>query len=190
MAYELLGDVETVVLGGLNKQTNKRNPTELEGYFLRVEQRPNKFNKDKPQNYYVFKTKTGDKGLYGKAGIDREMKKAKLGAMTKVVFTGEKLDLGKGNPMLVFKVYQDRTNAIEVDETPTESSITSAAATEEDTSTGWSDVDDEPTEEALFDDEGAEDEIAPPMPKRPTRPVASAPSAERQAKLQALLNKR
>lgn len=113
MGYEKLSDVQTVILGGVDKKTGKRNPTELEGYFLRVEQRPNKFNTDKPQNYYVFQTQNGEEGVFGKAGLDREMKKASPNAMTKVVHTGTTRDTGKGNPMVVFDVFQDKSNIIE-----------------------------------------------------------------------------
>lgn len=114
MAFKELGDVTPVVLGGVNKETGIKNPTQLEGYFIRKEERPNKFNPGKPQSFYVFQTKDGDRGLFGKAGIDREMKKASIGAMTKVVDTGTVLDTGKGNPMKVFKVYQDNENTIDV----------------------------------------------------------------------------
>lgn len=177
MAYELLSDVETVVLGGKNKETGKKNPTSLEGYFLRVEHRPNKFNPKVPQNYYVFQTSTGDKGLFGKAGVDREMKKAILGAMTKVVNTEKTLDTGKGNPMIVFEVYQDKSNSIEVaeqDSTDTPPSVESAH---------------EAVDDALDEDDDEElDVVAAPMPSKPARPVQV--NAERAAKVQALMNRR
>lgn len=114
MAYEELGSVEVVVLGGVDKSTGKANPKELEGYLLGIEQRPNKFNLTKPQNFYIFQTKEGSKGVYGKAGIDSVLKGAKLGAMTKLIATGQTLDTGKGNPMKVFKGFQDKTNTIDV----------------------------------------------------------------------------
>lgn len=112
---KFLDDVRTVVLGGINKTTNKPNPRELTGYYLRSEQRSNKFNPGKPQNYYIFQTKEGEVGVYGKAGIDREMRKATIGALTTLVNTEEKLDVGKGNPMTVYRVAQDASDTIEVD---------------------------------------------------------------------------
>lgn len=116
MAYEKLSDVKPIALGGVDKKTGKKNPTELEGYYIRREEKPNKFNPGKPQSFYVFETKEGPQGLFGKAGIDREMKKAAVGVMTKVVDTGKLLDTGKGNPMRVFEVFQDSSNTIDVAE--------------------------------------------------------------------------
>lgn len=116
MGYEKLSDVKPVALGGVDKKSGKRNPTELEGYYIRREEKPNKFNPGKPQSFYVFETKEGQVGLFGKAGIDREMKKASIGVMTKVIDTGKLLDTGKGNPMRVFEVFQDSANRIEVSE--------------------------------------------------------------------------
>ena len=183
MAYEVLGDVRTVKLGGVDKTTGKKNPTELEGYYLRVEGRPNKYNKDKPQNFYVFQTKEGEVGLYGKAGLDREMKKAVAGRMTKVIHTGKTVDTGMGNPMIVFQVMQDRSNTINVDEfnppTPTQS------ASDHSDGDGWSDDGGE-LEEITYEE--VEEETPPPRATAPRQP-ASAPSADRQARVQALLSK-
>lgn len=170
MAYQELGDVSIVVLGGTNKETGKKNPTELEGYFLRKEERPNRFNPVKPQAFYVFQTEDGEKGIFGKAGIDREMKKASVGVMTKVVDTGTILDTGKGNPMKVFKVYQDKSNAIEVAEAE------EAVASYDDT---------------VVDEEDDEQELDVVIPTRPiaAKAAASTISPARQAQVQALLNK-
>lgn len=114
MAYQELADVKQVSLGGIDKKTGKKNPTELEGYYIRREEKPNKFNPDKPQAFYVFETKEGPQGLFGKAGLDREMKKATIGRMTLVIDTGTTMDTGKGNPMRVFKVKQDPDNTVDV----------------------------------------------------------------------------
>lgn len=173
MAYEELKDVTGIKLGGTNKKTGKPNPTRLEGYFIRVEERINKFNKDKPQKFYVFQTAEGDVGLYGTAGIDREMRKATPGRMTLVIETGETLDTGKGNPMKVYVVKQDKSNAIEVDnETPSYDSLD-------------------------LDDSGAEleeeEELAPVVHKAvaaPIRAVASNLDSERRARVQAMLGKK
>lgn len=182
MGYQELGNVRAVTLGGVNKTTGEKNPTELEGYYLRVEGRPNKFNKNKPQNFYVFQTKEGEVGLYGKAGIDREMKKAVAGRMTKVVHTGQTIDTGMGNPMIVFKVFQDRDNTINVDD------FNPPAPT---ASTGSDDSDDDSGLHASGDYDSLgeeEDELPPPRPQAPRTP-ASTPSADKQARVQALLAK-
>jgi len=154
MSYQELGEVEVVVLGGMNKSTGKKNPTELEGYLQRVEKRPNKFNPDKPQNFYVFLTEHGEKGIYAKAGINRVLRNAVYGAMTKLVATDELLDTGKGNPMKVFKAYQDKTNTIDV----------SASAQ----------VSDSGSYEETSEEEFEEELPLPPAPKAPVTPRSPA----------------
>ena len=172
MAFEKLGDTKAVTLGGINKTTGKKNPTQLEGYFLRIEERPNKFNKNKPQNFYVFLTPSGEVGLYGKAGLDKEMKKASAFTMTRVTNTEKTLDTGMGNPMIVFEVEQDRTNTMEPTEVVAPQRVT---VTEEDL-----------VEASIEDDE--EEEVAPP---RAAAPVIAArpPTSANAAKVQELLNR-
>lgn len=177
MAYEILDDIRPVVLGGVDKKTGKKNPTQLEGYYLRVESRPNKFNPDKPQNFYVFQTAEGQVGIYGKAGIDREMKKATLGVMTLVKDTGQVLDTGKGNPMKVFQIAQDKANVLDAD------SLAASNVAPQSDEDYASQADDELSEIDVEDDE-----TPPARPVAPKVPL-KAPSAERQAALQALLSK-
>ncbi len=168
MAYEEIGSVDVVVLGGVDKTTGRKNPTELEGYLVEIQQRPNKFNPNQPQNFYVFQTQAGLKGVYAKAGINSVLKGAQLGAMTKLVATGETLDTGKGNPMKVFKGFQDKKNTIDV--------TTVQLTTTDDTESYES-------EEAEVE---ADEPVLPP-PARPAR-AAAAPSAANQAAVQALLS--
>lgn len=175
MAYEILDDIRPVVLGGVDKKTGKKNPTQLEGYYLRVESRPNRFNPEKPQNFYVFQTAEGQVGIYGKAGIDREMKKATLGVMTLVKDTGQVLDTGKGNPMKVFQIAQDKANILDAD-----TLAASNVAPQSD--------EDYVSESEDSDDGEAIEEAPPARPVAPKVPL-KAPSAERQAALQALLSK-
>lgn len=175
MAYEILDDVKSVTLGGVDKKTNKKNPTQVEGYYLRVESRPNRFNPDKPQNFYVFQTAEGQVGVYGKAGIDREMKKATLGVMTLIKDTGQVLDTGKGNPMKVFQIAQDKANVLDAD-----SLAASNVAPQSD--------EDYVSESEEADEEESIEEAPPARPVAPKVPL-KAPSAERQAALQALLSK-
>lgn len=172
MGYEALGEVQTIQLGGINKTTGKKNPTELEGYYLGSEDRPNKFNSNKPQKFYMFETADGQVGIYGKTGLDRVLRGARIGAMTKVVSTGEVIDTGKGNPMKVFKAYQDKANFIEVASQPSST-----------TDDGEQQSDQEYASEEVEEDEPA-----------PTKLVAKVPmtaisDSDRQAKMQALLNK-
>lgn len=168
MAYEEISNIEVVALGGFNKKTNKANPTELEGYLVGKEQRPNKFNPGKPQNFYIFQTQYGVQGVYAKAGIDSALKNAKLGVMTKLWATGEELDTGKGFPMKVFKAAQDKTKAIDT-------SDFSFGSTES-------------------DDEGdSYDSTTAPKAAAPAQlasPAVTAQAASRQAEIQAMLKSR
>lgn len=164
MAYEELGEISIVQLGGINKLTGKKNPSELEGYYLGFETRSNKFNPQVPQKLHKFKSHQGEIGIFGKAGIDKVLKGASIGAMTKLVSTGEVIDTGKGNPMKVFKAFQDKANTLDV-------------ASEEPT---WTDTSEE--EEALEE----------PVVARPSRPAVAAqtPSSSARAEVQAMLSKR
>ncbi len=181
MSYKELGEVEIVVLGGINKLNGKKNPTELEGYFLNVEDKPNRFNKHVPQKFYTFQTKDGDKGIYGKAGIDKGMRAATLGAMTKIVDTGELLDTGKGNPMRVFKVYQDKNNTIDVANLDSGTPLAASAAYEE-TGDAYGETAVDAEDENLFDDAPPARAVAPSAP-------ATTVNAAAQARVAALLNK-
>lgn len=181
MAYESLEqEYKIVKLGGIDKTTGKKNPTQLEGYYLGFELRPNKFNPQKPQHFFKFQTQAGLVGTYGNsAGMVRAMRNAVEGCMTKLVDTGETLDTGKGNPMRVFKAWQDKANTIDV----------STVNVEEPTASddNYTSTDDIPSDDALFDDEQAVDEIVPPRPVAPK--VAPVVDHARQAKLQAMLAK-
>lgn len=171
MSYQELNNVKTVTLSGVDKQTNKKNPTEIEGYLIRVERRPNKFDPNKPQNYYVFLTPEGERGVYAKAGINSALKSARLGVMTKLVSTNETLDTGKGFPMKVFKGMQDSTNTLDQDTLESYSVPTSFIVSEDE-------------EESVV-----EDEVQEPVMERPKAPArAASVDVSRQAKIQALLN--
>lgn len=168
MAYEEISDVKVVVLGGTDKKTGKPNPIQIEGYLVRVEQRKNKFHPDVPQNFYVFKTKEGERGVYAKAGINSALKNAKFNVMTMLIATDETLDTGKGNPMKVFKAKQDPKNTYE-------GSAESAYSDQEDTS-----------DDDLFEESTPMDEAPTARPNPPAR-AAQAPSAERQKRVQDLI---
>lgn len=175
MAYKEIGDVETVTLGGSSKN-GVRNPTSLEGFFIRVEQREDTKFKKGLQPYYVFLTENGEKGVYGKTHLNNKMKSAVLGAKTLVTATDEVMDTGKGNPMKLFKVKQDLTNTIDV-------SALSTSSNEVDTSSDSSD--DTSLEEEVID---LEEEEAPPVQRAPlTRGTSSSIPSDRIAKAQAML---
>lgn len=170
MGYEALGEVKFVKLGGVDAKTGKKNPTEIEGYYHSSEERPNKFNKDKPQKFYVFKTARGLEGIFGSGGLDKLMSGAALGTMTKVVDTGDRKDVGKGQPMKIYKVFQDSGNL-----------NTSSEVTTNYVETDYSDdsdlVDEEPTEETR-----------PTRATAPSQPAVAA-TASNQKRVQDILNR-
>ncbi len=172
MAYESIGDVQIVKLGGTDAQGNK-NPTSIEGYYQYSEDRDNKFNKHKPQKFYVFKTEHGLQGIYGKGGLDKLMASAVLGVMTLVTDTGKVQDVGKGNPMKVYTVKQDKTNTQSEAELASPPTHVDAALDEE--------------EDSLDSDDVALDEVVQTRPTAPRTPIAT-PDAARQARAKALLS--
>ena len=159
------GNVEVVILGGTNKTTGKKNPTDLTGYYLRKDTIDTKFG-TKP--FYVFKTKNGNKGLIGGGNLNGIMDTKVIGLLTHVIDTGETKDVGKGNPMKIYKVGQDRSEAL----TPgLESSFGSTSSeNDEDDLEGITASYEEPARAA-------------PSSRAPARP----PTAEQQARVQAML---
>lgn len=181
MAYEFDSDIKILVLGGVNKETKVKNPTQVEGYWRGTTKVTTKFGE---KDAYVLETKDGKVALLGGAGLRSEFKNKKEDYMTIVIHTGQTLDTGKGNPMVVFKVGQNKKDYDPAG--PQESSIQSASADAEDP---YSYADDG-EEESLFAEEEAVDEVPVAPARKPAQPLAKTPSAERQAKVAALLNRR
>jgi hypothetical protein len=95
--------------------------------------------------------------------------------MTKIVHTGKTLDVGKGNPMILFDVYQDKSNSIEVE---------AVSAEQEDIGAGYQALEDEP----ISDDDDVYAEAAPAAIKAAApRVVAATPTADAQARTRAIL---
>jgi hypothetical protein len=160
------GSTSIVVLGGVDKKTGKKNPTELIGYFLKSETINTKFG-EKP--LYVFKTSTGTKAIIGTGNLNKIMASKVPGLLTHVIDTGEKRDVGKGNPMKVFRVGQDPSDSMDAPRAQ------------------------EASFEEVADEEvsSLEEETVEELPASPTPPAqpAKTPSADKQAQLRALLNK-
>lgn len=187
MAFEQVQDLNcdtTISLGGTNKKTGKPNPRKVEGYYLGYRQVDSPKSKSGKANLYVFQTHDGTLGVWGKTDLDHKMGSVKPGTMTRVTQTGMKPT--KNGDMYAFKVEVDKANTIDVDldsgsgseDSGYEAASDDVAAYEDDT-----DVD---------ADEAQADELPPasrPAAAR-TAAAASAPSADRQAKVQALLNSR
>lgn len=183
MAFEEVQSLDcdvTTALGGHNRKTNKANPTKLEGYYLGTRTVDSPKSKNGKASLHIFQTAKGNVGVWGKTDLDGKMRSSVLGAMTRVSFTG--MRASKNGEMYVYKVEIDKSNAVEVG-APTEkdsddlSFSPPASSFEQDSS----------NEDLFYED--AVDEVVPVAPTSPLK-KAVAPSAERQAQIQAMLQSR
>jgi hypothetical protein len=170
------GNVEVVILGGTNKKTGQKNPTDLTGYYLRKASIETKFGV-KP--FYVFQTKKGQQGLIGGGNLNKIMETKAVGLLTHVVDTGTTRDVGKGNPMKVFKVGQDKNDSIDTSyaSTPQAVGLADEGSGDEEHDFGYDGGDEE-----------TQDETPPPRPQKAAAPAA-LPTGKGRADVQALLNR-
>lgn len=161
---------KTIRLGG------DGNPTSIEGYFLGSKDTQSDYG---PGKLHLFQTSEGVVGVWGKTRMNTLLTDNHRGQMVLLSFTGMIAPSKKGRrPSYGFKLQYDPENTIDVSNI--DLSATPSAEDEEDVS----DVSNS------FHEETEENETFTPPPKRPTAPIAAAPSAERQAKMQAMLNSR
>lgn len=167
----------TVTIGGVNEKTGKPNPKSIEGYFLGTKiTGPNKYNRSKMNKLHVLQTEDGNVGVWGKTNMDQKLAGVTPGTMIRITFTGEK-DVGKGNPMLCYKVEEDTENTIEV------GTLDSGLSSEEEETY-------EPEDETDPEDEEPTVDEVPPARAQAPKKAAQTPSAERQAKVKSLLGGR
>lgn len=164
MAFRTVTDLSadtTISLGGVNKKTGKKNPNEIEGYYLGSRRIEDRKKKSGESFIYVFQTPKGNVGVWGKTDLDRKMGEVLRGQMTRVAF--DKMVPTPNGDMYKYKVEIDDENTIEV----SPSSIFSP----EPGGSGFGTSDD-----AYEEDEEQQAE-------------AERIAAERKAKVQSLLNK-
>jgi hypothetical protein len=154
----------TYSLGKLNKKTGKVDPKTVEGYYLGFRKVENRLGESQ---IHFFKTEKGNVAIWGSTDLNRKLQSVKLGNMTKAEFVGMK-ETPKGD-MRSFKVYQDRTNFIEVDENLSASPV----------------IEDADEDDEVVNDEDDSQDVYLPQGINTVQLSAS----ERQAKVQALLNK-
>lgn len=127
-----------------------------------------------PTKKHIFQTSEGAVVIFGQRNLMQQLPSATVGATLRITYTGDKVSDKKGRqPMKLFQIEQDRKNKVEVvgvDLTPAEPQF-------EDSNESEDDVD---TAEA--------DEVTPARAVAPRQPAA-APDAERQRKVQELLNR-
>lgn len=180
-------DCDTAIqLGGKDRKTGKANPTRIEGYYVGSKNVPSPKSKTGFSKLHVFQTPKGAVGVWGKTDLDRKLASAQTGAMTRVTYTGMKET--KNNPMYVYKVEVDADNSIDVSSASEDSGDADSAENlfgNETSEATYEDAEEtDPGEEA-----SALDEAPPARAAAPRIPVQT-PSAERQAKVKALLGAR
>lgn len=172
MAFKEVSDLNadtTVSIGGLNKKTNKKNPTSIEGYYLGSKQVADKKKKSGVSYIYILQTPKGNVGVWGKTDLDRKMLAAPVGNMVRISHDGM-VNTPNGE-MYKYKVAYDPENTIEV----------TGAQEANETSFGTSSVDDE---DAGYEEETEDEDESY---ARVTAPVAAMSASDRKAQVEALL---
>ena len=191
MGFKEIADLDcekTTALGGVDKKSGKTNPTTITGYYIGTRDVASPKSKGGVAKLHVFQTKNGNVGVWGKTNLDQKMLGVQPGVLTKVDFTG--MVQTKNNPMYKYRVACDESQQIEVNTAAPEAAEDEAGANAgaEDFSNDAAGYDD-PEEAGLEDEEPAADEITPPR-SAPPKSKAAAPSPERRAAVQNLLNGR
>lgn len=173
MAFEEVSDLstdQTISLGGSNRKTGKKNPTEVEGYYLGSRTVPDDKKKSGVSYIHVFETARGSVGVWGKTDLDRKILTVPLGTMTRVVQSG--MAQTKNGEMYKFTVAVDKSNVKEV------AGATSGGGG------GYTDAADEDDTTSNYASGGASNED-----DEDEAQAAALLAAEKRAKVQALLNK-
>lgn len=177
MAFEEIRSLDcdtTISLGGVNKKTNKKNPTQIEGYYLGSRTVADQKKKSGISYIHVLQTKDGNVGVWGKTNLDNKMKSVTPGFMIRITQSG--MQATPNGDMYLYKVEVDKENTVDV------------AGFNADASNDESADDYEAEEETgLDEDEAPADEVPVSRPSNAQRPTAQAPDAARQAKVQAML---
>lgn len=176
MGFKTVSDLSTdnaIALGGFNKKTRQDNPTTITGYYLGSKDVDSPMSKTGKAKLHIFQTSGGNTGVWGKTDLDRKMGSAQVGALTRVTFDGL-LEIKGKNPMYKYKVEVDTENTIDV---------APPAATSDDSY-------EEPSYDEPTDSEDDVDQAPTYVAPKAPAVGARAPSAEQQARVQALLGKR
>lgn len=115
MAFKQITDLSadvTISLGGTNKKTGKKNPNQVEGYYLGKREVEDKKKKSGKSYIYFLQTATGNVGVWGKTDMDRKLSAVTPGDMLRVSF--DKMVPTPNGEMYKYKVEVDSDNTIEV----------------------------------------------------------------------------
>lgn len=155
----------TVTLG------KEGNPKSIEGYFLGSKEVQSDYG---PGKLHIFQTRSGTTGVWGKTRLNTLLTDDLRGQMVRATFTGMVQPSKKGmRPSYGFSVEHDNENTIDVNSVNVNVSEPTQDSLEE-------------SDEGLFEEEQAQEEVTAPRPKSPIK--AATVDASRQAKIQALLN--
>lgn len=178
MAFETVASLDadtTTALGGTDKKTGKKNPTQVEGYYLGFRLVDSKKGEAK---LHVIQTPKGNIGVWGKTNMNSQLLGVKPGTMVRVSFTG--MLPTKNGDMYKYKVEVDKTNTVEV------ANLTAGEANEALDEGGYSadDTDDGATYGEDTDGDADAEEEAQVQALLQAEKIAA-----QKAKVQALLNK-
>ena len=81
----------------------------MEGYYLGFKIVETQFGKGK---LYIFETKDGNIGIWGKKQLNEDLPKVPVGTMMRITFKG--MRKGKFRPLHVYEIEKDPTNTIDV----------------------------------------------------------------------------
>lgn len=175
MAFKTKFDGQTDTTITLGKEGS---PKSIEGYFLGSKETPDKgFG---PGKLHFFQTAEGVVGVWGKTKLNILLTSDLIGQMVRATFTGMVQPTKKGRrPSYGFRVEHDSDNTIDTSNINLNAEPSTAV-----------DEDESPTNEYINEEDAdLEEEIPYKAPKAPMV-KAQAPSAEKQAKVQALMNAR
>lgn len=115
MAFKKVLDLNadiTVSLGGSNKKTGKKNPTEVEGFYLGSRKVDDKKKKSGYSYIHTLQTDKGNLGVWGKTDLDRKLITVTPGTMVRITHTG--MVPTPNGDMYKFSVEHDEDNIIDV----------------------------------------------------------------------------
>ena len=181
---ELSSD-KTITLGGKDVNTNKDNPKKIEGYYLGSRVTPDKGYG--PGLLHFFSTLEGNVGVWGKSRMNNLLTSELAGQMVRVTFTGMSEARKGRRASYMYKVEHDSENTIDVSGVNLQSETGGQEPEDDDTTSYSADASDDVSD--VEDEHEVLDEVAPVRASRPSQ-VASTPSAERQAKVRAMLSAR
>lgn len=196
MGFKDIADLDcqvTTAIGGVDKKSQKKNPTSIEGFFIGTRQVPSAKSKSGFASLHVLQTEKGNVGVWGKTNLDQKMTAVKPGQLIRISFTG--MVETKNNPMYKYRVQVDPSQVIEVNTGDDGQAAGADEGAYEDEgdgkfNAGAADNEDGYEPEPELDEEEAPLDEAPPQ--RPVAPArrAAAPDPQRAAKVQALLKGR